>query len=120
MLINFLVTKAYAAITNPVIDELGADAEEAASGALFTSYFLRVWNGVLTIGALMVIIYFVWGSIEWITAGGDSSKIQKARDKMIQSIIGLILLVTSFAIIGFISTTFFGANFEILNLRFGV
>lgn len=120
MLLNFLVTKVQAAITNPAIGTLGSDADAAADGTLFTSYFLRVWNGIITIGALMVIIYFLWGSIGWITAGGDSAKIQKSRDRMVQAVIGLILLVGSFTLIGFISATFFGSDFNILELKFGV
>lgn len=122
MLINFLVTKAQAQITNPAIGELGDDATGAESGSLFTSYFLRIWNTIITIGALMVIVYFLWGAIEWISAGGDASKVQKARDKIVQAVIGLVVLVASFTIIGFISQIFFGAgpgDFDILNLKFG-
>ncbi|MDH5533401.1 MAG: hypothetical protein OEX81_03175 [Candidatus Pacebacteria bacterium] len=122
MLLNFIVTKAQAAVTNPAIGELGdeAAAVSAKEGTLFTSYFLRIWNGVITIGALMVIVYFLWGSIGWITAGGDSAKIQKSRDRMVQAVIGLILLVGSFTLLGFISSTFFGTDFNILQLNFGV
>jgi hypothetical protein len=119
MLINFFVTKAHAAITNPAIGELGTDTTGAESGTLFTTYFIRVWDGLITLGALLVIIYFLWGAIGWITAGGDSAKVQKARDRMVQSIIGLVLLVGAFTLIGFISRTFFGTQFEILNLQFG-
>jgi hypothetical protein len=120
MLINFLVTKAQAQITNPAIDSaLGNNIDSAEDGTLFTDYFLRVWNGLITIGALMVIIMFLWGAIGWITAGGDAAKVQKSRDRMVQSVIGLIILVGSFTLIGFISTTFFGTDFEILNLTLG-
>ncbi len=119
MLINFLVTKAQAAITNPAVGTLGEDAAAAADGTLFTGYFLRIWNAIYMIGGLLVLINFLWGAVTWITGGGDSAKIQKARDRMIQSVIGLIILVSSFALIGFINMLFFGADFNILNLQFG-
>jgi hypothetical protein len=120
MLINFLVTKAQAQITNPAIDAaLGDNLAEAESGVLFTDYFLRIWNGVITFGAIVVIVMFLWGSIGWITSGGDAAKIQKSRDRIVQSVIGLILLVGSFTLIGFISNTFFGTDFNILNLQLG-
>lgn len=118
MLINFFVSKVQAQITNPAIGSLGADDTAASSGTLFTTYFLRVWNAVFMIGALMVLINFIWGATTWITGGNDSAKIQKARDRMVQSVIGLIILVSSFALIGFISMLFFGDDFNILNLQF--
>ena len=64
----------------------------------------------------MVLIYFLWGGIEWITAGGDTAKVQKARDRITQSIIGLVILVASFVIIGFISELFFGSDFNLLEI----
>lgn len=118
MLINFLVTKVQAQITNPAIGSLGDNPEAAASGVLFTDYFLRIWNAIFMIGGLMVLINFLWGAVTWITGGSDSAKIQKARDRMVQSVIGLIILVSSFALIGFINMLFFGGDFNILNLQF--
>jgi hypothetical protein len=119
MLINFLVTKAQAAITNEAVGALGNDAAAAADGSLFTGYFLRIWNAIYMVGGLLVLINFLWGAVTWITGGNDSAKIQKARDRMIQSVIGLIILVSSFALIGFINMLFFGDDFNILNLQFG-
>lgn len=105
-------------ITNPVIGSLGDDLEGAKSGSLATSYFVNIWNTIISIGGLAVIIMFLWGALEWITAGGDSSKIEKARNRIMQAIIGLIILVSSFVILGFVSQIFFGEDFSLLNLSF--
>ncbi len=102
-------------ITNPVIGNLGDNVAQASSGQTFLSYFITVWTAVISIGALIVIIYFIWAAIDWIAAGGDSSKVAKARNKITQAVIGLVLLVSSFVIIGYISQLFFGNNFDILN-----
>ena len=112
-----LTTLTQAQIINPAIDPtLGADAESAESGATFVSYFITLWRGVVFIGGLLVFVYFMWGGIEWISAGGDSAKVGKARDKITQSIVGLIVLVASFALIGLISQIFFGPSFNLLEL----
>lgn len=95
-----------------------ADAAAAGSGSIFTTYILRVIQFIISAGGIMVLLYFVWGAVEWITAGGDSSKIQKGRDKIVQAIIGMILLVGSFAIIGFINTLFFQGMFDLLRIEF--
>lgn len=105
-------------ITNPVIGGLGDNPETAATGELATNYFVDIWNTLISIGGLVVIVMFLWGALEWITAGGDSGKIEKARNKITQAIIGLVILVSSFVILGFISQVFFGDEFSILNLTF--
>lgn len=105
-------------ITNPITGSLGNDVEKAKTGELFTNYFVDIWNTMISIGGLIVLIMFLWGALEWITAGGDSGKIEKARSRILQSLIGLIILVSSFVILGFISQLFFGASFSLLDLSF--
>jgi hypothetical protein len=111
-------TLAYADITNPVIGNLGADATKAASGATFVNYFVLLWRALINIGAIMVLVYFAWGALDWITAAGDKGKLETARNKITNSIIGIIILVSSFTLIGFISNLFFGSDFNILKLTF--
>ncbi len=106
-----------AGITNPAIGTFGDSPDNAKSGSIFVTYFIRMWQTLITAGGISVIFFFIWGALRWIMAGGDSGKIQKARDQMVQAAIGLILLVTSFVIIGFISQLLFGENFDILNLK---
>lgn len=68
------------------------------SGSTFPEWLSRIAGGVMVIGALLVLIYLLWGGIAWITAAGDSNKVSAARDKITQAIIGLIVLAASLAI----------------------
>lgn len=117
-----LPSRAMAAISNPVLsEELGgsADSSQAASdGSIFVNYLVSLWETIINIGGLLVLFYFVWGAIEWITAGGDSGKLEKARLRMMHAVVGLLILVSSFVILGYISTALFGQDFSILNLSF--
>jgi len=109
---------AQAQIINPVLsEELGQSPNEARAGITFVRYFVSVWRAIISVGSLLVLVNFVWGSVEWITAGGDSGKIGKARDKLTQSVIGLVILVSSALIIAFIGRVFFGSAFNILQPR---
>jgi hypothetical protein len=70
-----------------------------------------VLSFVMVIAALLVLMYLVWGGIEWITSGGDKGKTESARNKITAAVIGLIILAASYAIfllvlrfIGFNST----------------
>jgi hypothetical protein len=105
-----------AQITNPVIGELGNNYEEAKDGTLFTQYFVLLWKATISIGALLVIVFFIWGAIDWIAAGGDSGKLEKARQKMMHSAIGLIILVASFTLIGLLGDVLFGEEFSLLEI----
>lgn len=107
---------AQAKLTNPAIGNIGSNPDAAVSGSLFLSYAVRMWRIAITIGALVVLGYYVWAGLEWILSGGDSKGKEKAKDRFIQATVGLILLVSSFAIVAFISRLFFGSEFDLLNI----
>jgi hypothetical protein len=56
------------------------------------------------LGGLMFIGYFILGGIKWLTAAGDSGKVQKARDQMVQAGMGLVVIIASYSVIGLIGT----------------
>lgn len=81
----------------------------------FTTFELIVSNvlALLTVlGSLVFIIYFLLGAISWISSGGDTSKVGKARDQMLQGVLGLVVLVMMYAVIGLIGSI---VGIDILN-----
>ncbi|NOY15266.1 MAG: hypothetical protein GXP43_03560 [bacterium] len=56
----------------------------------------------LVIAGILVLAFFVWGSFEWLTAGGDSDKVKNAQNKMSNAVIGLVILISSFALLKFV------------------
>lgn len=64
----------------------------------FTKTVGSLMQAAMIIASLMLLLNLVWGAIEWISSGGDSSKIEKARNKITQSVIGIIVLASSVAI----------------------
>lgn len=110
-------------IKNPALTgELGGNAgfgvEGVESGYVFAKYFVTIWNSLNAIGALLVIFYFIWAAFEWLTSAGEKGKLEAARNKMINAVIGLIILVSLYTIIGVVSDLFFGTEFNILNPQF--
>lgn len=57
-----------------------------------------ILSAVMMVAALLVLIILIWGAIDWISAGGDSGKVGKARDKITQAVIGIIVLSATTAI----------------------
>lgn len=117
-LIQFVASASAQGIRNPVTGDYGGNlpdgVEAAQSGNIFMGFFLILWNTASSIGALLVLVYFIWAAVDWITSAGDKGKLEGARNKMLHAFIGLLLLVTSYTIIGFISNLLFGTNFSVL------
>lgn len=108
MTINFnLIPQVRAAVTNPVIGALGDDPDGAQDGSLFNTVLSGIIAFVMIIAVLLVLINLIQAAIIWIGSGGDSSKVEKARDRITQAVIGLIILSASVAIWTFINE-FFG------------
>lgn len=94
-------------ITNPAISPtLGSNPDEANAGTTFARYFIIIWQGLIVIGTLAMLFNLVNGALEWITAGGEQAKVQHARQKMTNAIVGLVILVGSFAIVIYIGVIF--------------
>lgn len=68
---------------------------------------------VFIVAALLVLVYLIWGAFQWITSGGDKEGIGKARDKIIQSLVGLVILALAFLIVRVVGQI---VNIDILNL----
>lgn len=80
--------------------------------------------GVMTIGgAIWFLFNILIAGFTWISAGGDKTKLQTARDKITNAFIGLVVVVAAWALLA-LAGTFFGVNFTdfgqlINNVRIG-
>jgi hypothetical protein len=96
------------------IDLAGQASDQKLTGTEYVNFggFLSlILTLVLTVAGLLLLFYLIWGAINWMSAGGDNSKVSKARDQITQAIIGLVVLLSTLAIFNLLQT-FFG--FEIL------
>ena len=64
----------------------------------------------IVIGAVLTLLWLVLGGIEWITAGGDKSKVEQARDRITQALIGFVIVMASWAIWSLVTRNFFGLD----------
>lgn len=108
-----------AQITNtavPGLQVMGGSGDSGTVGANILGRYLAVLIPTsISIGALGVLLYMTMGAIQWITAGGDSGKIDKARTRIIQSLMGLAILTSITAAVTFIGPIF---GIDILKLDF--
>ena len=70
----------------------------------------EVLNNVIMVVLISALVFtlamLLWGGISWITSGGDKTKVESARKKIIYSILGLIVIFFSFFIINIVGGLF--------------
>ena len=69
---------------------------------------------MMIICVVLSLIYIVLAGIQWITSGGDKTKLESARKKITWAVGGLIVALAAFFIVGLI-----GYFFKVDLLKFG-
>lgn len=64
---------------------------------------------LFVIGIVIAVAFLIFGGIRWILSGGDKTRVDTARGHIVASIIGLVIIATSFLI--------FSLVFQILGVR---
>ena len=67
------------------------------------SLIVAVIRGFLGFSGTVALFLVVWGSIKLIMAGGDAKQIAGARQIITYAIVGLIVVLSSFSIVFFVS-----------------
>jgi hypothetical protein len=58
--------------------------------------FIETLIGFLTIIAGIYFVFqFIFGAYAWITAGGETNKLKEAREKILNAILGLIIIIAA-------------------------
>lgn len=77
------------------------------------------FNSLITIftvvAGLWVLLNLLLAGYQYITGSGDSSTHQKVRDRITMSVIGLVIMVSAYTIVGIIGLLFFGDAAFFLN-----
>lgn len=109
------MTRQLTQITNPVLPgSLGSGGNSAGTNAI--GMLIGNFIGAFIIFAFIVtVFYFLLGGFEWITSGGDKAKLQSARDKITNALIGMIIVGASWAIMTLVGG-FLGIQFPELQI----
>lgn len=58
-------------------------------------------GGVLALGGVLCIVFIIISSIQYIISMGDASKIKKAKDGILYSVVGLVTMAVAFFAVQF-------------------
>lgn len=81
---------------NPPIGVPSGGLEAGGAGGKLINLGIQL---IFTVGIILALIFIIYSGIQWITSGGDEKKIEAARGRLVYSIIGLVILLSSFLIV---------------------
>ena len=64
----------------------------------------KIINIALTLLGSIFLILIIYGGFKWMTAGGDTTKVEKAMDIIKNSLIGLVIVMAAYIITTFVFT----------------
>lgn len=104
-------------LTSPVLAQTPNPADvKVDAGAL--KFRIPTFSDLLTflirfffvIAGIAALIMMLWGALAWVTSGGEKEGVEKARDKIVAAIVGIILIVVALAVIWSMENIVFGGR----------
>jgi hypothetical protein len=84
----------------PILEKLMAQANQGNFAVIqnLDIYISRIVSLLLIVAGLASFGYLVLGGVSWITAGTDTNKVDEARTRLTNAIIGLAIVAASWAV----------------------
>ena len=76
----------------------GVGGYSSASETSLASTLGMIVNALLSLLGVVFIILIIYGGFQWMTAGGNDDAVKKAKERIKNAIIGLIITISAFAI----------------------
>lgn len=94
-----------AKLNNPVAPKLSPSTTDAGAQG-FSSLIGVVIGWMFTVGLILFIFFFLINAIKWIVSQGDKNSIEGARTGILQAVLGVVVLLSLFAVLKLIETIF--------------
>lgn len=109
---SFFTASATATPTSNMFGEEDLTAIGTTTGLENTSVQGIVGNIIKSIIGLFGIVataFIVYGGILWMTSGGEEEKVKKAKKLMISGIVGMVIIVSAYAVTSYLMNNLLGA-----------
>ncbi|KKR33586.1 MAG: hypothetical protein UU37_C0003G0006 [Candidatus Gottesmanbacteria bacterium GW2011_GWA2_41_12] len=115
MILNLLIKPVYAETIGcggglgPFADLICKNGSGANVGGAFNTLISNVIALLTFVAALWFLFQFLSAGFSWLGAGGDKAAVQAAQSKITNALIGLIIVVITWTLVGIIGK-FLGIN----------
>lgn len=72
--------------------------DPTGAGAI-SNFLSRLISLIYIVAAIFLIFFIIWGAWDWMTSEGDKEKLQSARNKILNALIGIVLFAAAYALI---------------------
>ncbi|MFH1047919.1 MAG: pilin [Patescibacteria group bacterium] len=86
-------------LNSPELSPLGTISN---SGNALPIIIGRIIRAVLGLTGVLALVMFIYSGVLWMTSQGNSTTIGKAKQTMIWSILGLVVIFSSYALVNFV------------------
>jgi hypothetical protein len=110
---NFLAQEGV--IGNPVGPKV-TDISQGVGAGFISQYIPKFISLGILIGVLVFFFVMLIGAVQWISSGGDKTAIEAARSKIVNALIGIVVLFSIFVILKIIGDFFGITALQLLRL----
>ncbi|OGZ55717.1 MAG: hypothetical protein A3J04_04180 [Candidatus Ryanbacteria bacterium RIFCSPLOWO2_02_FULL_47_14] len=65
-----------------------------------------VINWVIPVVVALAVLVVIWGAFQFVVSAGDPEKRKEGKDKIIWGIVGVVVILSIWGLIGFLASTF--------------
>lgn len=98
-----MITTLLAQITNPVLPPSIGQGGMEQGGVAIGILIGNIISGMFIVAFLIAFIYLITGGFHWITSAGDKANLENARNKIVHAIIGLLVVFSTWAVMGVVA-----------------
>jgi hypothetical protein len=62
------------------------------------SFVSKAISAIILVAGLATLLFLIYGGLQWISSGGDKGKLDEARSKITNGVIGLAIVASAWAI----------------------
>lgn len=108
------IERVFAELIGPIESPLSTNATYGGLGGI-GSFLTNIIRLFFVVAGIYSLFNFLIAGFEYINAGGDSKKLNQAWARIWQSLLGLVIIVASFAIASLFGYIIFGPGYSILS-----
>ena len=109
--------KILADLTNPVLPQSlggGTGSHTITEGGTIVGKLVSNIGGLFFLFAFfLAFLYLLTGGLSWLTSGGDKAKLETAKDKITNALVGLVIVAAAYAVFTLVGQ-FLGLNVKAL------
>jgi hypothetical protein len=98
------VQQLFGGITPPAAMDIGGD-DPAQGVGNFIAFGIKIF---IIVAGLVLLVYLLWGALDWIVSGGEKEKITKAQNKITNAVIGIVLIFVVLVVFNLVAGNILG------------